>query len=92
MKPENRVKFDKFKKKVKVCCSVFGVVVVIGMIVSIVILSILLHHLYNSDEKDNDGCLKDGQSTAVLSIKTSFKDISDFLNDIKLFKRLNIIK
>ena len=64
MKPENRVKLDELKKKVKICFIVFAVTIVIGMVASIVTLSLLLHSSYKSLEKNEDikhGCLNDGK-------------------------------
>ena len=64
MKPENRVKLDEFKKKVKICLSVFAVLMLIGMVASIVTLSLLLHYSYNNLEKSENakhGCLNDGK-------------------------------
>jgi|688.fasta_scaffold830725_1 hypothetical protein len=74
MKPENRVKFDKFKKKVKVCFSVLGIVLVIGLIVSIIILSILLHNVYSVDDEDEKvGCLNDGELLTSLQSRIGIK-------------------
>ena len=67
MKPENRVKLDELKKKVKICFIVFAVTLVIGMVASIVTLSLLLHNSYKSLEKNEDikhGCLNDGKIEA----------------------------
>ena len=64
MKPENKVKLDKFKRKVKICFSVIGVLIVIAMIVAIGTLAYLLHTSYiEVEEKSNsNGCLNDGEN------------------------------
>ena len=64
MKPENKVKFDEFKRRVKICFFVIGVLIVIAMIVAIGTLAYLLHSAYiEVEEKSNSiGCLNDGES------------------------------
>jgi hypothetical protein len=64
MKPENKVKLDEFKRKVKICFFVVGVLIVIAMIVAIGTLAYLLHTAYiEVEEKSNsNGCLNDGET------------------------------
>ena len=62
MKPEHRLKFDAFKKKLRIFCLVLSAVFVVVLVVSVVVLSVLLHFSYEAREQASNECLNDGEA------------------------------